>query len=48
VGILDFNFEQDEKITLDTLKKLILEEINILKQLNVDPLIDIPTELKRL
>jgi hypothetical protein len=30
------------------LKKLILEEINILKQLNVDPLVDIPNELKRL
>jgi hypothetical protein len=35
-------------LTLEDVKKLILEEINIMKKLNSDPLIDIQYELKRL
>lgn len=42
------DFELDESITLDQLKKLILEEINLFKIENNEPLLDIDNEINRL
>jgi mitogen-activated protein kinase 1/3 len=46
-GSIDCEFEKDDKITLQQLKVMILEEINTMKKLNKEQPIDIPKELER-
>lgn len=46
-GSIDCNFERDDKIGLAQLKVLILEEINLLKKQNKEPLVDVPAEMER-
>lgn len=42
------DFEMDEEISLDTLKELILKEINLFNMENKQPEINIPYEIARL
>lgn len=44
---MECDFENDETITLKTLKRLILEEINLLKESKNDQLLDIGVELDK-
>ena len=47
-GEIDFQFEMDEKITYDQLKKMILEEVNLIRAEQHEEMINVEQETKRL
>lgn len=47
MGQLDCAFEHNPTVTLEQLKGMILEEVNILKKNNLEPQINILSEMAR-
>ena len=47
MGKLDFVFENDEKQSLEELKKLILEEVNLFRKFFKEEIVNIENEIKK-